>query len=43
MWSMTPTMAAVQFGINLEAWNGLPLDDLLTQKQKDAIKIVNLE
>ncbi|RCN26096.1 hypothetical protein ANCCAN_28184 [Ancylostoma caninum] len=36
--SMTPTMAAVQFGINLEAWNGLPLDDLLTQKEKDAIK-----
>ncbi|KAL6726422.1 hypothetical protein Aduo_016677 [Ancylostoma duodenale] len=37
-YSMTPTMAAVQFGINLEAWNGLPLDDLLTQKEKDAIK-----
>ncbi|RCN25340.1 hypothetical protein ANCCAN_28949 [Ancylostoma caninum] len=35
---MTPTMAAYQFGINLEEWNGLPLEELFTPKESEAIK-----
>ncbi|EYC34993.1 hypothetical protein Y032_1201g3750, partial [Ancylostoma ceylanicum] len=37
-YSMTPTMAAIQFGINLEAWNGLPIQELMSPKEKEALK-----
>ncbi|KAL6742018.1 hypothetical protein Aduo_015218 [Ancylostoma duodenale] len=37
-YALTPTMAAIQFGINLDEWNGLPIQELLSSKEKEAIK-----
>ncbi|KHJ82145.1 hypothetical protein OESDEN_18163, partial [Oesophagostomum dentatum] len=36
--TLTPTMAVVLFNINMEEWNGLPLECLLTNHEKESIQ-----
>ncbi|CAJ0597622.1 unnamed protein product [Cylicocyclus nassatus] len=36
--TLTPTMAAYQFNINMETWRGLPLEEMMTNAEKTKVQ-----
>ncbi|VDK83018.1 unnamed protein product [Cylicostephanus goldi] len=36
---MKPAIAAIVLNLDLEGWSGLPLEELLTEKEKNSVKV----